>query len=112
MNAEKVQNGGRDGIRVIGLVLYFAAAAVSGSGGTYIWLRTTGPDIIAPDRYTGTQASALISQVHDIEIDLRNHKLMHPDRALELRLSVLESNYEHLISTLDRIEKKIDNGRQ
>lgn len=89
-------------VAVIGSVL-------GSSGGLAIYLRTpVGQEVARPDPFTGTQAAALTERVETIESSMVNHRLNHPDRALDLRVTLLEANYAHIVETLDRIDKKIE----
>ena len=100
MNDKKESNT-KDGVRSIYLGLYFLGAILSGAGGNYLWMRNVGPDIVAPDRFTGTQASALESK---LDSHLRNH----PDRPLEIRVSRLEEQYASIIRNQNRILDRLN----
>ena len=91
-------------------ILVAVIGAIIGSSGTVgIFLGTPyGQQVARPDPFTGSQATALTERLGRIEADIYTHKLRHPDRALDLRLTLVESNYQHLTETLDRIEAKID----
>lgn len=97
--------GGRWNPVVIAIV-----SAIIGSGGGVALVFNTpiGAQITRPDPFTGSQAASLESRIGSVERGMSDHLLTHPDRALELRVTILESNYNHLIETLDRIEKKLD----
>ena len=103
----------KDGIRSIYLALYFIGAVLSGAGGNYLFMRSVGPETMAPDRFTGTQASALISRINHIESLIDLHTAQHPDisNQYDRRIAVLESQYEIIIKNQDRIILRLDNGR-
>lgn len=100
----------RDGMRSVYVALYFIGAVLSGAGGNYLWMRNLGPDVVAPDRYTGTQASELIGTVERIDRTLTKHMNEHPDQLnqFDRRIATLEAQYVLLIAGQQRILDKLD----
>lgn len=109
MDIKKADNAPH-GVRSIYLALYFLGAVLSGSGGVYAWLRTSSPEIVAPDRYTGTQAAALIRRVERLEKDTDHHLNQHPDitNRFDARLSALEAQYGLILQNQGRILDRLD----
>lgn len=99
-----------DGFRAIYLALYLVGAVLSGGGGTYVWLRTTGPEIVAPDRFTGSQASTLITRVSHLEADVNMHLDRHPDvtNQFDRRIATLEAQYAIILANQARILDRLD----
>jgi hypothetical protein len=103
-------DGGTGGARSVYLALYFLGAVLSGAGGNYLWMRNIAPDVVVPDRFTATQARALEHEMEQLEAQIMFHVREHPDRVnqFDRRIAVLETQYSTMISTLRRIEEKID----
>jgi len=103
-------NGEAGGARSVYLALYFIGAVLSGAGGNYLWMRQVAPDLVAPDRFTGTQALALERSITSLDAKVTFHVREHPDRInqFDRRITVLETQYSTMISTLRRIEDKLD----
>lgn len=109
--ADKNEHNGEHAIRPIVLALYFIGAVLSGGGGTYAWLNTAGPEMVAPDRYTGSQAAALIARVGRIESDISQHITHHPDdvNQFDRRIATLEAQYAIILQNQARILDRLDN---
>ena len=91
------------------LLVAVVGAIVGGSGTIGIFLGTPiGQEVVRADPFTGSQAAPLIEDIAFLKRDLIAHKLTHPDRELDLRLTLLEAQYQHITDTLDRIEGKMD----
>jgi len=101
-----------DGMRNVYLALYLIGAVLSGAGGNYIWMRNVGPEVLAPDRFTGTQGTALIERVERLENRIGTHEFTHPDKAnqFDRRIATLEAQYVIILQNqqriLDRLERK------
>ena len=105
------------GVRSVYLALYFAGAVLSGAGGNYLWMREIAPDVVAPDRFTGTEASSLISRIETIEKynarqerNMDAHLVKHPDieNRYDRRIAVLESQITALLLNQERMMNKLD----
>jgi len=101
-----------EGMRNVYLALYLIGAVLSGAGGNYIWMRNVGPEILAPDRFTGSQGVSLTERVDRIETRLDTHEAEHPDKTnqFDRRIATLEAQYVIILSNqqriLDRLESK------
>ena len=100
----------KDGTRNVYLALYLIGAVLSGAGGNYIWMRNIGPEIMAPDRFTGAQAEQLNHRIDNIESGLIYHTNNHPDKIYQYdrRIATLEAQYVLLLSNQQRIIDKLD----
>jgi hypothetical protein len=98
------------GVRNVYLTLYLIGAVLSGAGGNYVWMRNVGPEIMAPDRFTGAQAGVLIEQVAALQQDMGYHLNNHPDTKLQFdrRIATLEAQYVILLANQVRILDKLD----
>jgi hypothetical protein len=98
------------GVRNVYIALYFVAAVLSGAGGNFLWLNNSGADIVAPDRFTGTQAAALTVRINRNEMDLDGHVRDHPDleNRYDTRIAVLESQIAALLLNQQRMLDKLD----
>jgi len=96
-------NNGKNGLKPVFLALYFLGVVLSGSGGTYVWLRTTGPEMVAPDRFTGTEAAAL-------KLEINQHIRSHPDQEnrFDARITRLEAQYTIILANQARILDRLD----
>ena len=100
----------KDGTKNVYLALYLIGAVLSGAGGNYIWMRNVGPEILAPDRFTGTQGAQLIERVDRLEDGIDYHTGNHPDKVdqFDRRIATLEAQYVLLLSNQQRIIDKLD----
>lgn len=107
---EKQAHNPLHGVRTVYLALYFLGALVSGVGGNFLWLRSTGPEVVAPDRFTGTQAASLIRRVDHIESAIDRHVERHPEtmNRFDARLSALEAQYQLILQNQSRILDRLD----
>lgn len=73
-------------------------------------MRNIIPEIIAPDRFTGSEAQVLIRRVAHNESLIEQHIEGHPDQTLKFdrRIAVLESLMETVIKNQQRIIDKLD----
>jgi hypothetical protein len=101
-----------EGMRNVYLALYLIGAVLSGAGGNYIWMRNIGPEIMAPDRFTGAQAEQMNHRIDNIESGLIYHTNNHPDKTnqFDRRIATLEAQFVIILSNqqriLDRLESK------
>jgi len=109
MTDKKAQDDRHAGNKWTPVLVAIVGAALGSLGTISIYIGTpAGQKIARPDPFTGSQADALIARIGHLETKINGHMFSHPDRALELRVNTLESNYNHLVETLDRIERKMD----
>lgn len=99
-----------EGIKNAYLALYLIGAVLSGAGGNYVWMRNVGPEILAPDRFTGAQGAILEARVGRIEDSVQYHLNTHPDKAEQYnrRITTLEAYYEGIKARLDKQDNKLD----
>ena len=73
-------------------------------------MRNVGPDLVAPDRYTGAEAAALIGRFDRLESNFGTHISQHPDKnnQYDRRIAVLESQYATLLRNQQRMLDKLD----
>lgn len=104
-----------NGLRPVFLALYFLGAVVSGAGGNYLWLRSTGPEVVRPDPFTGSDARQLQSEIDTTRRQFRYHIENHPDieNRFDARLTALEAQFVILIANQERILNRLDrlNGK-
>lgn len=108
---DKVYTDKRNGNKWNPLVVSIISAILAGSGSVYLVFGTpVGQSIARPDPFTGTQARALEHEMEKLESRLTFHIREHPDRTnqFDRRITVLETQYSTMISTLRRIEDKLD----
>jgi len=108
-------NGKPDGNKWNGVLVAIVGAILGSSGGIALVFNTpVGASIIQstarPDPLTGTQARALTHEIEQLEAQIMFHIREHPDRVnqFDRRITVLETQYSTMISTLRRIEEKLD----
>lgn len=103
------------GFRGVYLALYLVGAVLSGAGGNYLWMRSVAPSVVAPDRFTGSEAALLKSRISHIESTIDTHTQHHPDdvNQFDRRITTLEVQYAAIISNQGRIIAQLDklNGR-
>ena len=106
--AEK-EHHSKDGSRWTPVIVAVISAALGSGSGIAVYLRTPiAQEIARPDPFTGSQAAALSRQIDAVKADVIDHRIHHPDRELDSRLSVLEAHYEDILRHLERIEKKVE----
>ena len=100
-----------DGMKNVYLALYLAGAVLSGAGGNYIWMRNVGPELLAPDRFTGAQGEVLTQRVDRLEGYIDEHFSTHPDKAnqFDRRIATLEAQYVIILSNQQRILDRLEN---
>jgi hypothetical protein len=105
-NGTKLKNGTKH----IVLLGYFCGAFVSAIGGNYLVMRQMAPEIVAPDRFTGTEAQSLIRDLEHIDQSLRSHLNAHPDMVnqFDRRIIRLEEQYKVILKNQERILKRLD----
>ena len=104
MNGNK-DNNKRDAIKpyipvLVAIISTFGLTV----GGNYLLVRDLSPELIAPDRFTGTEGQRLkaeIAQVRKEIVDLKLKINSLPPRALLDRIIKIET-------TLDRLEREVD----
>lgn len=74
------------------VALYFLGAVLSGAGGNYLWMSNIDPEVVVPDRFTGTEGTALIQRHEELKRSYEDHVKM----SIEARIQ-----YERRISTLE-----------
>ena len=98
----KQEHNRKDGIRpyipvLVAIIVTFGASV----GGNYFLVRDISPDVIAPDRYTGTEGHALEARVTDLE-----HKVDKlPPVELRIEVRLLRNELNALGKRLDRIDQ-------
>jgi hypothetical protein len=104
------EDSDKNGYRNIHMALYFLGAVLSGAGGNYLWMRNVAPEVVAPDRFTGTQGSALISRMEHLETEIRGHQNNHPDKQnqFDRRITTLEAQYAVILRNQERILDRLD----
>jgi hypothetical protein len=73
-------------------------------GGNYLLVRDISPEVIAPDRFTGTEGRALEARV--TELERKVDKLPPVELRIEVRL--LRNDLNNLEERLDRLEEGHD----
>ncbi len=93
----------KNGTHPVIVALYFIGAVLSGAGGNYLWMRNVAPEVVAPDRFTGTEADAL-------EFKIDTHLANHPDieYRFDARLTALEAQYAIILTNQQRILDRLD----
>ena len=107
MNNKSEYSGKGNGYTLNGRSTIFVAcvsAIIGGISGPFLLVQLGGDSVVAPDRYTGTQATALTNRVAELEEELGEHKDFHPDRDLDRRITVMEAHYADILRHLQRIE--------
>lgn len=109
MTNEK-NNNGVNGFRPVLMAFYLAGAVLSGAGGNYLWLRSTGPEVVRPDPFTGSEARQLRAELDTARRQLRYHLENHPDiqNRFDARLTALEAQYAIMIANQERILNRLD----
>ena len=92
------------------LVAIFSAIIGSGGGIALVFNTPVGASIVRPDPFTGAQGLALEHEIEQLEAQMTFHVREHPDRTnrFDRRITILETQYSTMISTLGRIENKLD----
>lgn len=108
--SEEISTPKTIGVRNVYLILYLLTAVLSGAGGNYLWLNNIGPDVVAPDRFTGTEAATLKARINHIESSLDTHTRAHPDieNRYDRRIAVLESQISAMLLNQQRMMDKLD----
>lgn len=88
---------------LIALVAAVLGSAGGAGGGTYLYFNSLAPQqveaIARPDPAYG-------SEVREIEEELESHLRNHPDRNLDLRISLLERDMERLRMEMERLRSQ------
>ena len=105
-NGHKLWNGGRNLV----LLGYFCGAVVAGAGGNFLVMRQMAPEIVAPDRFTGTEAQLLIRNIEHTDSSLRRHLSAHPDMVnqFDRRITTLEAQIPIILANQERILNRLD----
>ena len=109
--AEKISNNGTYGRKWTPVLVAVVAAAIGSLGTVSIYLGTPlGQEVVRPDPFTGTQATALITRLGRIETDITNHIRRHPDEInqFDRRITTLEVQFTQILANQKRILDKLD----
>ena len=110
MSNGKDNNGSRG---LNGRTAFFVAvisAAVGSISGPLLLVQFGGSDVVAPDRFTGTQAATLIERVDHIEENQQRHLNNHPDQTnrFDRRITALETQIQLVLQNQQRILNRLD----
>ena len=93
------------------LVVAVVGAALGSSGGIAIYLRSPdAKEAVAPDRFTGTQAAALVERLNHVDQLIDTHLESHPDaiNQFDRRIATLEAQYAIILQNQGRILDRLD----
>ena len=96
----------KNGPRVNPLALAVVSAVLGGTGGPFLLVKLGGPSVMAPDRYTGTQALALEERVAALEAHVEDHpdvQLRADIATLTAEIAGVKAAQDQIISNQDRI---------
>ena len=102
-----------NGYNLNGRTAFYVAiisAVLCSISGPILLVKFGGDSMVAPDRFTGTQADALIKRVDHIEENIDSHRNNHPDKMnqYDRRIAVLESQYSTILENQRRILDRLD----
>lgn len=113
MSNGKVNNGSRGLNGRTAFVVAVLSAAVGSLSGPLLLVQFGGSDVVAPDRFTGTEGAAIDARLRHVEQEIQGHLDNHPDQinrfdrritALETRIDIMITNQQRMLDRLDRID--------
>ena len=99
-------NNGKNGLKPVFLALYFLGVVLSGGGGTYVWLRTTAPQVVRQDPFYGRQGEVLAARISSLEDHVKNHPDM--TNRFDARITRLEAQYTIILANQQRILDRLE----